>query len=100
MLPDHSGVRDYDIATLDGGHLLVMLNNAEMDFPEANLRCGSRRQRPRESWSFPNRKDRWYPPNTPPAFVAIVAKESTPTDQELIAAIQAQFDCVLKRRAD
>ena len=25
MLPDHSGVRDYDLTSLDGGHLLVML---------------------------------------------------------------------------
>jgi hypothetical protein len=29
VLPDHSGVQDYDHALLDGGHLLTMLGNAK-----------------------------------------------------------------------
>ncbi|MEO2036491.1 MAG: hypothetical protein ABGZ35_30825, partial [Planctomycetaceae bacterium] len=29
VLPEHSGVRYYDTTALDGGHLLVMLNNAQ-----------------------------------------------------------------------
>ncbi|MCP4815940.1 MAG: hypothetical protein GY888_25775, partial [Planctomycetaceae bacterium] len=29
VLPDHSGVRYYDLSTLNGGHLLVMLDNAK-----------------------------------------------------------------------
>ncbi len=29
ILPEHSGVRYYDLTSLDGGHLLVMLDNAK-----------------------------------------------------------------------
>ena len=29
VLPDHSGVRDYDVSALNGGHLLIMLDNAK-----------------------------------------------------------------------
>lgn len=99
VLPDHSGVRDYDISTLDGGHLLVMLNNAQW-ISQKQIFGAVHSGNDRSKLDFPNPQDRWYPPNTPPAFVAIVTKESTPTDQELIDSIQAQFDCVLNREAD
>ena len=98
VLPEHSGVRDYDITTLDGGHLLVMLSNAQWISQKqifAAIHAGSDRRK----IEYPNPKDRWLPPAAPDAFVAIVGKESIPTDEKLVAAIQAQFDCVLGRQA-
>ena len=99
VLPDHSGVRDYDITALDGGHLLVMLNNAKW-ISQKQIFSAVHSGKDLRKLEFPNAQDRWCPPNTPPAFVAIVAKDSTPTDQEMVDAIQAQFDCVLKRNAN
>ena len=98
VLPDHSGVRDYDVSTLDGGHLLVMLNNAQW-ISQKQIFGAVHSGKDRRKLEFSNAQDRWYPPIAPAAFVAIVAKESAPTEQELIEAIQAQFDCVLKRKA-
>ena len=98
VLPDHSGVRDYDIATLDGGHLLVMLNNAQW-ISQKQVFGAVHSGKDRRKLEFSNAQDRWYPPTASPAFVAIVAKGFAPTEQELIDAIQAQFDCVLKRKA-
>lgn len=98
VLPDHSGVRDYDITALDGGHLLVMLNNAQW-ISQKQIFGAIHAGKDRRTLEFTNAKDRWYPPNSPPAFVAIVSKDSSPTDQELVAAIDAQFDCVLGRQA-
>ena len=44
ILPDHSGVRYYDTTTLDGGHLLMMLTNAdwisEKQLREARIKNG------------------------------------------------------------
>lgn len=99
VLPDHSGVRDYDISTLDGGHLLVMLNNAQW-ISEKQIFAAVHSGKDRKKMEFPNAKDRWYPPDSPPAFVAIVGKETAPTEAELIAAIQSQFSHVLQRQAD
>src|SRR5690606_9818817 len=48
---------------------------------------------------YPNAQDRWAPATTPTAFEAVILKDSAPTDDELIAAIQTQFDCVLQREA-
>ncbi|MEO2036490.1 MAG: DUF1588 domain-containing protein, partial [Planctomycetaceae bacterium] len=46
-----------------------------------------------------NAKDRWYPPTSSKTFVIIAKHLSTPTDEQLIAAIHGQFDCVLQRKA-
>ncbi|MEO1619241.1 MAG: DUF1588 domain-containing protein, partial [Planctomycetota bacterium] len=98
VLPDHSGVRYYDTATLDGGHLLVMLNNAQW-ISEKQIFGALHLGEDRRTLKFTNSKDRWYPTTSPSAFVTVVRKESQPTEEEMIAAIQAQFDCVLQRNA-
>jgi hypothetical protein len=98
VLPDNSGVRYYDSTTLDGGHLLMMLNNAnwisnKQIFSAVNDGVG------RGDLVFENQKDRWFPANVPEAFIRIVRKQTKPTEAEMVAAIQAQFDCVLARPA-
>ena len=99
VLPDHSGVRDYDIATLDGGHLLVMLNNAQW-ISGKQIFAAVHAGQDRRKLKFPNPKDRWYPPKSRDEFITIVRKNTPPTDEELLAAIRAQFDCVLQRSPD
>lgn len=98
ILPDHSGVRYYDTTTLDGGHLLMMLTNADWiskkQLREARVKNGEIR-----SNEFPNPKDKWTPRSTPEAFEVIVTKESSPTEAEMIAAIHTQYQCVLQRAA-
>ncbi|MEZ6057256.1 MAG: DUF1588 domain-containing protein [Planctomycetaceae bacterium] len=96
VLPDNSGVRDFDIATLDGGHLLVMLNNAKW-IAEKQVLAALYSGKDLRKVTFENAADRWLPPLSSPAFVTIVGKESQPSEQELIAAIQAQFYNVLRR---
>ncbi|MBT5017323.1 MAG: DUF1588 domain-containing protein, partial [Planctomicrobium sp.] len=98
VLPDHSGVRYYDTATLDGGHLLVMLNNAQW-ISEKQIFGAIHHGQDRRKLEFVNAKDRWYPTNSPAAFVTIVRKQSSPNVDEMLAAIHAQFDCVLQREA-
>jgi hypothetical protein len=98
VLPEHSGVRDYDITTLDGGHLLVMLSNAQW-ISQKQIFAAVHAGTDRRKVEHPNPKDRWYPPASPTAFVTIVRKETSPTDPEMVAAIHAQFDCVLRRDA-
>ena len=98
VLPDQSGVRYYDTATLDGGHLLVMLNNAEW-ISEKQFFGAVHHGEDRRKLEFSNAKDRWYPTQSPEAFITIVRKPTPPTDDEMIAAIHAQFDCVLQRDA-
>ncbi len=99
VLPDHAGIRYYDTTALDGGHLLVMLNNAEW-ISEKQIFAAVHHGADRRTIKFANEKDRWYPAESPEAFVAIVNQQSTPTDEELTAAIDAQFDCVLQRPAN
>lgn len=98
VLPDHSGVRYYDTATLDGGHLLVMLNNAQWIADKQIMAAVHHEDDPRKL-EFPNPKDKWLPSHAPEAFVAIVGLESMPSDEVMIAAIHAQFDNVLQRQA-
>ena len=43
-------------------------------------------------------KDRWYPKVTPEAFEKIVLKAEPPTDEEMMTAVEKQFDCVLMRK--
>ncbi|MFT5303698.1 MAG: hypothetical protein ACI87E_004268 [Mariniblastus sp.] len=98
VLPDHSGVRDFDTSALDGGHLLVMLNNAEW-ISRKQIFAAVHAGRDRRQLEFSNPKDRWYPPVSRPEFVAVVTKAEAPTEQALVAAIHAQFECVLRRQA-
>ncbi|MGK0353406.1 MAG: mono/diheme cytochrome c family protein, partial [Planctomycetota bacterium] len=100
LLTDHSGVRYYDIDALDGGDLLVMLGNArwlaDRQILMARLLAGDKEV------AFPNRKDRWRPrtlPKSYAAFAAILSGNSMPTNEELVAAVQEQFDCVLRQPA-
>ena len=46
---------------------------------------------------FPNPKDRWYPKTTPETFENIILKNSEPTIDEIVAAINTQFERVLQR---
>ena len=98
VLPEHSGVRYYDTTTLDGGHLLMMMNNAEW-ISKKQIFAANNAGVDRRKLVFENDKDRWYPPTSPDAFVAIVSSDSVPNRRMLKDAIHAQFDCVLQRRA-
>jgi len=98
VLPDHAGVRYYDTSTLDGGHLLVMLNNAQW-ISEKQIFGAVHQGEDLRKLEFTNAKDRWYPTTSPDAFVTIVRKQSRPSDDEMIAAIHAQFAGVLQRDA-
>ena len=98
VLPEHSGVRDYDITALDGGHLLVMLSNAQW-ISQKQVFAAVHAGADRSKLEHPNPRDRWYPADSPNAFVAIVRQETSPADQEIVAAIHAQFDCILRRDA-
>ena len=95
LLPDHAGVRYYDLAPLDGGHLLVMLNNAEWiatkQLQPARVKVGDPKAAPADP------KDKWAPKTTPAAFEAVVAKKAAPSDDELRAAVRTQFGLVLRR---
>ena len=99
VLPDHSGIRYYDNTALDGGHLLVMLTNAEW-IASKQIRPARVKNGEIGAGEFANPKDRWSPRSTPQAIEAIVLKGASPTDNEIVAAVQAQFDCVLRRPAD
>lgn len=95
LLPDHAGVRYYDLTRLDGSHLLVMLNNAEWiaskQLHAAIVKTGN----PKTALADP--KDKWAPKTTPAAFETIVTKKAVPSDDELRAAIRTQFGLVLRR---
>ena len=99
LLPDHSGVRYYDLTTLDGGHLLIMLDNAKWIAGKQVLAAQADGM-DRRKLAFPNPKDRWLPPPAPAEFVAIVKKTEAPNEEEIVAAIRAQFDRVLQRKPD
>jgi hypothetical protein len=98
VLPEHAGVRDYDITAVDGGHLLVMLTNADW-ISEKQVRAARVSKGEIGANDFPNPKDRWAPRESPEAFRTVIMKDSMPSDDEIMAAIQAQFDCVLQREA-
>ncbi|MDA1017473.1 MAG: DUF1588 domain-containing protein, partial [Planctomycetota bacterium] len=98
ILPEHSGVRYYDLTSLNGGHLLVMLDNAKWIAGKQVL-AARYYGVDRRKLEHPNPKDRWLPQTAPAAFVTVAAKEAAPTDDEIIAAIQSQFECVLQRNA-
>ncbi|CAN5600189.1 hypothetical protein BH11PLA2_BH11PLA2_20470 [soil metagenome] len=97
VLPDHAGVRDYDLGSLNGGHLLVMKTNAEWistkQLLPALIKAGAAQAKP----NTPKEKDRWMPKATAPAFEAVLLNKGVPIDDELRAAVRTQFDCVLQR---
>ena len=105
-LPERSGVRDYDLTPLDGTHFVTMKANAawlaEKVIGSLRVKLGESREK-----VFENPKDRWFSPNVGPdgkqplmaAFEQIMTKKTPPTDDELAAAIQLQFDRVLARPA-
>jgi len=96
VLPEHAGVRYYDLQTLDGGHLLAMLSNAEWisskQLHAARVKSGEVKGMPEDV------RDRWAPKTTPTPFEVIVLKKEAPTDDEIRLAIQTQFDLVLRRQ--
>lgn len=97
VLPDHAGVRYYDLTALDGGHLLVMLSNAEWiatkQLQAARVKAGD----PKTGSDDP--KDKWYPKITPAAFEAVITKKGPATDEGIRAAVQLQFTIALRRKA-
>lgn len=99
LLPERSGVRYYDLESLDGGHFFAMRANAEWisgrQIHAARIKAGEIKANEIE-----NRQDRWFPKTTPAAFESIILKKTSPTDEEMSAAIQAQFDNVLQRQAN
>jgi hypothetical protein len=95
-LPDNSGVRDYDIGSLDGGTLLVMLTNAEY-ISDRQIRPALVKNGEIAAGDFPDPKDKFMPRTVPSEFETIIFKKSEPTDEELLAAIGRQFQAVLKR---
>ncbi len=99
ILPDKAGVRDYDNTALDGGHLLLLLNNAEWISNKQLLPARIKKGEVKAD-QFENPKDKWNPKVIPAAFEKIVLNAAKPTDAEINDAIQAQFDCVLQRKAD
>lgn len=98
-LPDHSGVRYYDITTLDGGHLLAMRANADW-ISHKQVRAARIKKGELNANQFEDMRDKWYPKVTPAAFEKIILKETAPTHAEIVDAIQAQFERVLQRRAN
>lgn len=98
LLPEHSGVRDYDIAALEGGHLLAMLGNAEY-LAKKQLVAARIKKGEIKAEDVANKADNFNPKTTLPAFEAIILSEEKPTDEAINAAIQAQFSCVLQRSA-
>ncbi|MFO0802895.1 MAG: DUF1588 domain-containing protein [Gemmataceae bacterium] len=95
LLPDHAGVRYYDLTPLDGSHLLVMLNNAEWiaskQLQSVRMKAGDPKAGPVDP------KDKWAPKSTPASFEAIVTKKAAPRDDDLGAAVRTQFGLVLRR---
>jgi hypothetical protein len=94
-LPEHSGVRDYDLATLNGGHLLTMLGNAEW-ISKKQIRAARVKNGELRADEFENKSDR-FSPMTPAAFEAVILRKSPPSEDEIRAAVVTQFERVLQR---
>ena len=95
-LPERSGVRDYDNTTLDGGHLLQMLGNAEW-ISKKQIRAARVKKGEIRADEFADNRDRWAPTSTPEPFETVILKDTPPTEAELLAAIEEQFQRVLGR---
>jgi hypothetical protein len=86
-------VRYYDNEALTRGHLLTMLANAEWIADKQLWRWSRRLDKDN---NFDTLKPNHIP--IPKAFEVIAAKESEPTELEVVDAIALQFDNVLQRR--
>lgn len=95
VLPDRPGIRDYAITPLDGGHLLVMLTNAEW-ISQKQIRTARVKKGDFKADYFENRADRFSPP-TPAPFESIILNKAKPTDEAILKAIGFQFGLVLQR---
>jgi hypothetical protein len=95
-LPEHSGIRDYDLATLNGSHLLTMLGNAEW-ISKKQIRSARVKNGELKADEYENKSDKFSPP-TPSTFEVIILKKSVPTDAEIQSAIVTQFERVLRRQ--
>jgi len=92
-----SGVRDYDIGMLDGGHLLVQLNNAKWIAGKQVFAARHHGTNHRDV-EHENPKDKWYPRQFgPEAFKAVLDHEGKAGDAVLAEAIRTQFELVLQR---
>ena len=101
VLPDRSGVRDYDLDALDGGDLLVMLGNARW-IADRQLMM-ARRLGGERDLVFSDKRDRWMPRQIHAsyrAFTDVVQRDGAPDAAQTDAAIRAQFACVLRREPD
>ncbi|MEM9347167.1 MAG: DUF1588 domain-containing protein [Planctomycetota bacterium] len=100
VLPSASGVKDYDIGLLTGGHLLVMMNNAKW-IAGKQVFATKAQIAGHKNLVFENPKDKWYPRNFgPEAFKAVLGSDAPLTAEQLVAAIQQQFELVLLRKAN
>jgi len=77
VLPERSGVRDYDTTALDGGHLLIMLSNAEW-ISYKQIRAARVKNGELKANDFPNKRDRWAPRSTTKEFENIILKKGNP----------------------
>ena len=77
VLNENSGVRYYDNSTLSGGHLLVMLTNAEWISQKQILAAKYKGVNPREI-KFENLRDKWLPRSAPEEFLKIVTNSKLP----------------------
>ncbi len=99
ILPDHAGVRYYDNMLLDGGQLLIMLNNANW-IVSKQVHAARIEKGDFKKGDVLNPKDDWYPLETKKAFKKIILQKRMPTSVEMTEAIQTQFSSVLGRKAN
>lgn len=95
-LPDAPGIRDYDIGSLNGGTLLVMLTNAEY-ISDRQIRPARIKNGEMGANDFPDARDKFLPRVVPSEFENIIFKKTEPSDDEIQAAIDRQFQNVLRR---
>ncbi|MEM9019893.1 MAG: DUF1588 domain-containing protein [Planctomycetota bacterium] len=97
VLPDQSGVRDYALGGLTGGHLLIQLGNAKW-IAGKQVFAAKHHGTNQGGLVFENPKDRWFPSAFgPESFKAMLASEQPATDEQLAAAITTQFELALQR---
>ena len=96
VLTDRSGVRYYDNELLEGGHLLVMLANAEW-ISKKQIVGVQLKGKDKKKVEFENPKDKWFPQAAPDEFMKIVNNSSKPSFSEIEAAVKRQFNLVLRR---
>jgi hypothetical protein len=96
LLPDTSGVVDYDVRMLTAGHLITMLGNADWIAGKQVFAAQAHGKKPEEI-VYPDPADKSIPGRPAAEFKTIIATSAMPTNQEIEAAITKQFDLVLQR---